>query len=95
MMFCKGDYNPFSFTDKCAQAGFVQEKGGSMKQVDFYCNRCKCSMKVSYTLSGDPDALVLKGIMMKCHRCRKVVTLMNFTEGQVVAHADSHGRLYR
>ena len=30
-----------------------------MKQVDFYCNRCKCSMKVSYTLSGDPDALVL------------------------------------
>ena len=20
MMFCKGDYNPFSFTDKCAQA---------------------------------------------------------------------------
>lgn len=66
-----------------------------MKQVDFYCNRCKCSMKVSYTLSGDPDALVLKGIMMKCHRCRKVVTLMNFTEGQVVAHADSNGRLYR
>ena len=66
-----------------------------MKQVDFYCSRCKCSMKVSYTISGDPDALELKGIVMKCHTCKKVVTLMKITEGQVVAHADSQGRLYR
>lgn len=66
-----------------------------MKQIDFYCRKCKCSMRVSYTLSGDPDALVLKGITMKCHTCNKVVTQKKITEGQVVAHADSQGRLYR
>lgn len=66
-----------------------------MKQIDFYCRRCRCSMRVSYTLSGDPEAQVLKGITMKCHTCKKVVTLKKITEGQVVAHADSQGRVYR
>ena len=66
-----------------------------MQQIDFYCMKCKCSMKISYMPTGKPDTPVLNGIFMKCHRCKKVMTLKNYTEGQVVAQADSKGRIYR
>ena len=38
-----------------------------MQQVDLYCKKCKKSMKMSYMVSGDKDAPVLTGIIIRCH----------------------------
>ena len=65
-----------------------------MQQIDLYCRKCKCSMKISYYPSGDPKTPVLAGIAMKCHRCRRVITLKNYTESRVIAQADASGRLF-
>ena len=65
-----------------------------MSQIDFYCKKCKCSMKISYEPTGKPDTPVLNGIIMKCHTCKKVVTMKNVTEGMVIARADRQGRVY-
>ena len=64
-----------------------------MLQIDFYCKKCKCSMKISYETTGNPEMPVLNGIKMKCHTCKKVMTLKDFTEGVVVDRADRLSRL--
>lgn len=46
-----------------------------MKKINLYCKKCKCSMRVSYTLSGNLEQPVLSGITMKCHRCKRVMAL--------------------
>ncbi|MCF0129864.1 MAG: hypothetical protein HUJ70_14870 [Pseudobutyrivibrio sp.] len=51
-------------------------------------------MKISYETTGNPEMPVLNGIKMKCHTCKKVMTLKDFTEGVVVARADKLSRLY-
>ena len=38
-----------------------------MQQIDFYCKKCKKSMKMSYMVSGDKDAPILTGITIRCH----------------------------
>ena len=52
-----------------------------MQQIDFYCKKCKKSMKMSYMVSGDKDALVLRGMTIRCHtnKCTRVLMLKNFT----------------
>ena len=67
-----------------------------MQQIDFYCKKCKKSMKMSYMVSGDKDAPVLKGMTISCHtnKCTRVVMLKKFTEEQIIAKADAHGKCY-
>ena len=66
-----------------------------MSRVDLYCKKCRCSMHVSCKLSGDSDQELLTGAVMKCYRCKRVITIMKLTEGKVATEADSAGRLFR
>lgn len=66
------------------------------KVVDFYCKKCKKSLGIRYTLSGDGDSLVLSGITMKCrtNKCNRVLTFKNVTERTLSAMADKNGRVF-
>ena len=66
-----------------------------MQQIDLYCKNCKCSMHVSYRLSGQSSKLLLDGAIMKCFRCKRVITIRGLTEGGLEAGADSQGKYYR
>lgn len=67
-----------------------------MQEVEFYCKKCRKSMKMAYTLIGDKDAPAMNGINIRCHthKCTRVVTLKNFTEEKIVLRAGSTGRCY-
>lgn len=67
-----------------------------MKQLDFYCKKCKKSLKISYVLTGDASAKVLGGIVMSCrtNKCIRTITFKNMTEGDLLASADKLGRVY-
>lgn len=67
-----------------------------MRKVDFYCNNCKKSMKMSYEITGNPNKLVMSGVIIRCHthKCIKVVTLKKYTEGQLVEHVTNDGKVY-
>lgn len=67
-----------------------------MQQIDFYCKKCKKSMKMSYMVSGDKDAPVLKGMTIRRHtnKCTRVLMLKNFTEGRLIENADANGKCY-
>ncbi len=54
------------------------------------------SMKMSYELTGDDSAPVMNGIIIRCHthKCTRVVTLKNYTEGQIRTRADAYGKCY-
>ena len=62
-----------------------------MQQIDFYCKKCKKSMKMSYMVSGDKDAPILTRITIRCHtnKCTRVVMLKNFTEGDWLKHEEA------
>ena len=55
-----------------------------LKVIDFYCKKCKKSMKVSYMVTGNRNYPVLPRVMMKCHHCGRVMTLKNFKEGELL-----------
>ena len=67
-----------------------------MQTIDFYCRKCRKSMKMSYSLCGDDDASALSGIMIRCHtrKCTRVVTFRSFKEGQIRRGADASGKYY-
>ena len=67
-----------------------------MQQVDLYCKKCKKSMKMSYMVSGDKDAPVLRGMTIRCHtnKCTRVLMLKHFTEGRLIENADDNGKCY-
>jgi hypothetical protein len=67
-----------------------------MQKIDFYCRKCKKSMRMSYYLCGDDDSPAMNGIAVRCqtHKCTRVVTLKNFTEGQIKERADAHGKCF-
>ena len=60
-----------------------------MQEIEFYCRKCKKSLKMAYALSGVKDAPAMTGMIIRCHthKCTRVLTLKNFTEGQIVARA--------
>ena len=66
-----------------------------MSHVDLYCKKCRSSMHVSCRLSGKPDSELLTGAVMKCNRCKRVITIMKLTEGKVTSEADSEGKFFR
>lgn len=55
-----------------------------LKVIDFYCKKCKKSMKVSYMVTGNRNYPVLPRVMMKCHHCGRVMTLKHFKEGELL-----------
>lgn len=65
-------------------------------RIDFYCRKCKKNTGISYILSGDDSEYAAAGIIMKCptHKCMRTITFKKITEGDVLAHIDSRGRLY-
>ncbi len=67
-----------------------------MQEISFYCRKCKKSLKISYTLSGNDNTPVMNGIMIRCktNKCTRAVTLKNFTEGQIKERTDSFGKYY-
>ena len=62
-----------------------------MQEIEFYCRKCKKSLKMAYALSGAKDAPVMTGMTIRCHtnRCTRVVALKKFTEGQILTMAQS------
>ena len=62
-----------------------------MQEIEFYCRKCKKSLKMAYALSGVKDAPVMTGMIIRCHtnRCARVVALKKFTEGQILSMAQS------
>ena len=67
-----------------------------MQQIDFYCKKCRKSMKMSYELTGNENVPVLTGVTIRCHtnKCTKVTVLKNYTEGLLTSRADARGRCY-
>ena len=66
-----------------------------MSHVDLYCKKCRSSMHVSCRLSGRPETELLTGAVMKCYRCKRVITIMKLTEGKVIMEAGSEGKFFR
>ena len=67
-----------------------------IKQIEFYCKKCRKSMKMAYLRTGSDDASVLPGMIIRCHtnRCTRVMVLKNYTEGMLIAQADNDGKVY-
>ena len=67
-----------------------------MQEIEFYCKKCRKSMKMSYELTGDKDTPVMNGISIRCHthKCTRVVTLKKYTEGKIIQRAGASGRCY-
>lgn len=51
---------------------------------------------MTYSISGNENAPILPGIMMRCHtnKCTRVMVLKKYTEGMIVAQADKEGKVY-
>ena len=67
-----------------------------MREIEFYCKRCRKSMKISYELTGMEDTPVLAGVSIRCHthKCTRVVSLKKFTEERAMIQTDEFGRCY-
>lgn len=67
-----------------------------IKQIEFYCKKCRKSMKMAYLLTGNDDEPVLTGMIIRCHtnRCTRVMVLKKYTEGMLIARADNEGKVY-
>ena len=67
-----------------------------LKQIEFYCKKCRKSMKMAYGLTGDSDAPVLPGMIIRCHinKCTRVATLKKCTEGMIIAHSTKEGKFF-
>ena len=85
-VICKGDF-PFPF--QTSDQNIESEMKSRMQAIDFYCKKCRKSMRISYALTGDKDAPVMNGIMIKCH-----THLKNFKEGQIIKRTDALGKCY-
>ena len=92
-VICKGDF-PFPF--QTSDQNIESEVKSQLQAIDFYCKKCRKSLRISYVLTGDDNAPAMNGIIIKCHthKCTRVVTLKNFTEGQIKSRADAQGKCY-
>lgn len=65
-----------------------------MQEIEFYCKKCRCSMHMSYIVTGNKEKQVMDGIVLKCRTCKKVSVMKKYTEGLFVAGADKLGKYY-
>ena len=90
---CEGSF-PYPF--QAEDLIYESEVKACMQEINFFCRKCRKTLKMKYRLCGDDKAQVMSGIMIGCHtrKCIRVVTLNNFTEGQIKERTDSCGRCY-
>lgn len=67
-----------------------------MQQIDFYCKKCRKTMKMSYVVSGDDEALVLPNMIVKCHtnKCTRAVVLKKYTEKMIILSKSKDNVVY-
>lgn len=67
-----------------------------MQAIEFYCRKCRKTMKMAYTLTGEEESPVMTGMMIRCqtHKCTRVVALKRFTEGQLKTMCCAPGKCY-
>ena len=67
-----------------------------LKQIEFYCKKCRKSMKMAYLRTGSDDAPVLPGMIIRCHtnKCTRVATLKKYTEGMIITHSTKEGKFF-
>ena len=67
-----------------------------IKQIDFYCKKCGKSMKMSYSISGDDEAPVLPGMIIRCHtnKCTRVMILKKYTERMMILQANKESKVF-
>jgi len=61
--------------------------------IDFYCRKCRKSLKITYVATGEMQAPVLPNVQIKCHHCTRVMVLKNYTEELLIKHSRD-GRHY-
>lgn len=66
------------------------------KKMDFYCNCCKKSMRISYELSSDGKDVTMPEMTIKCHthKCVKRVNLKKYTQNTLVSMMTRDGKVY-
>ena len=58
-VICKGDFPfPFQTSDHFSES----EVKSQLQAIDFYCKKCKKSMRISYALTGDRTAPAMKDV---------------------------------
>ncbi|SFL29010.1 hypothetical protein SAMN05216390_11731 [Lachnospiraceae bacterium KH1T2] len=49
-------------------------------KVDFYCQRCRKSLHLTYGLTGKMDSPVMPNITMKCPHCTRALEFKDIKE---------------
>ena len=65
-----------------------------MQEIKIHCKKCKKSMGLTYNTTGKPLAPVLPNVILKCHTCKKVSTLKNYTESMILERIDREFKFY-
>ena len=67
-----------------------------LKQIEFYCKKCRKSMKMAYLLTGNDDEPVLTGMIIRCHTnsCSRVLVQKKYSVGMLIARADIDWKVY-
>ena len=58
-----------------------------MQAIAFHCKECRKGLRMEYLPCGCEDDIVLKGIMIRCNTCTRVITPMKMTEAQIIKGA--------
>ena len=59
-------------------------KDGFNEIIELRCS--KCNMKImDYMIQHEDTACALNGVSLKCSRCKRVITLMKYTEA-IIRH---------
>lgn len=70
-------------------------KDGFNEIIELRCS--KCNMKImDYMIQHEDTACALNGVSLKCSRCKRVITLMKYTEA-IIKHGSviANGKLVR
>lgn len=59
------------------------------EEIYFFCKKCRKSLGVTYTLTGDDNAPVLSNVVIKCshNHCKRAMFLKNYTENRLIKNA--------
>ena len=56
-------------------------------RIAFHCKNCRKGLRISYDTCEAQDDIVLKGIIIKCRTCTRVISPKNFTRQQFINSA--------
>lgn len=55
-------------------------------KIEVRCKKCNFYI-LDYEIQGDDSQIVLQGIGIMCHRCKRVLRFKKYTEGFLVSHS--------